>query len=444
MSCNRREFLQGLLTAAAGLSITGKSFASRLIRTHSETDAELELQVLDDLERTAFEFFWHESDPFTGLVRDRATLTGKENSVFSSIAATGFGLTAMCIGHERHYRPRAEIQARVRRSLRFMAEHAPAVHGFLYHWVDMRDGKRLGRSEVSPIDMSILLCGVLACREHFHDPQIRRDATKIYHGVDWTWALNGGQTFALDWTPEYGFSPLRWDAYCESMMLYLLGMGSPTHGIPDESWHAVRRPWLVYKDYRFISTPAPLFIHQYSHAWFDFRNRHDDYANYFDNSITACRAHRQFCEDLSSKYPCYSSQVWGITASDSSRGYVVWGGPPMQGPIDGTIVPAAAAGSLPFLLPESLAVLRNLRTYYGKQIWGRYGFADAFNPLTGWVGKDALGIDVGIGMLMAENARSQFVWNTFMRNPEANIAMQKAGFRLQSTLPSSNPGQSLL
>jgi hypothetical protein len=428
MSCNRREFLKSLAAGAVGLSVTGQSFASHVVRRSSGASADPEFQILDELERTAFEFFWQEADPFTGFVRDRATVNGRESNTLSSIAATGFGLTALCIGHERHYRPRAEIRARVRRSLQFMAEHAPTVQGFLYHWVDMRNGKRLGRSEISPIDMSILLCGVLACREYFHDPEIRRDASNIYHRVDWTWALNGGKTFALDWTPEYGFSPLRWDAYCESMMLYLLGMGSPTHPIPAESWHAVRRPWLVYKDYRFISTPAPLFIHQYSHAWFDFRKKQDDYTNYFENSITACRAHRQFCEDLSSKYPCYSSQVWGITASDSSRGYVVWGGPPTQGPIDGTIVPAAAAGSLPFLLPESLAVLRNLRTYYGRQIWSRYGFTDAFNPLTGWVSDDALGIDLGIGMLMAENARTQFVWNTFMRNAEANLAMEKAGF----------------
>lgn len=448
MSCNRREFVQTLLAGAVGLSVTGTGFASRLSRAHSMPSAGSdpflnELAILDDLERTAFEYFWQQGDPYTGLVRDRAKVAGNETNVFASVAATGFGLTAMCIGHERHYRSRAEIQARVRRSLNFMAEHAPTVRGFLYHWVDMRNGKRLGRSEISPIDMSILLCGVLACREYFHDPEIHRDASKIYHRVDWTWALNDGKTFALDWTPEYGFSPLRWDAYCESMMLYLLGMGSPTHAIPADSWHAVRRPWLVYKDYRFISIPAPLFVHQYSHAWFDFRNKQDDYANYFENSVTACRAHRQFCEDLSSKFPCYSPQVWGITASDSSRGYVVWGGPPTQGPIDGTIVPAAAAGSLPFLLPESLAVLRNLRAYYGKQIWKRYGFADAFNPLTGWVSTDALGIDVGIGMLMAENARSQFVWNTFMRSPEVNVAMEKAGFH--STAPVAvQPETSLL
>jgi hypothetical protein len=145
--------------------------------------------------------------------------------------------------------------------------------------------------------------------------------------------------------------------------------------------------------------------------------------------VLASQAHQQFCAELNHQFPCYSKKVWGITASDSRKGYVAWGGPPMQGPIDGTIVPAAAAGSLPFVYSDAVAVLKNLRSYYGNQIWKRYGFVDAFNPLTGWVSRDVLGIDVGITMLMAENARSQFVWNTFMRNREAEVAMDRAGFR---------------
>ena len=164
--------------------------------------------------------------------------------------------------------------------------------------------------------------------------------------------------------------------------------------------------------------------------------------NYYQNSVTASLAHRDFCEELRSQFPSYSRSVWGITASDSRTGYVVWGGPPLQGPIDGSIVPAASAGSLPFLLTESLSVLRNLRGYYGSQIWKRYGFVDAFNPLSGWVSPDVVGIDVGISMLMAENARTQFVWNTFMRNREVNAAMLKANFR--STLTPSSFARRLL
>ncbi len=380
------------------------------------------------MERSAFEFFWHEADPNTGLVRDRAKAVGGDARRMSSIAATGFGLTALCIGHRRRYRSRAEITQRVRRTLRFLADSAPHVNGFFYHYADMRDGQRFMLSEVSPIDTAILLCGVLTCRQYFRDRSIRRDATRIYERVDWPWAMNDGQTFSLCWTPELGFNRLRWDSYCESMMLYLLAIGSPTHAIGPECWRGFKRPTLTYRNYSFISAPAPLFVHQFSHAWFDFRGKRDDYADYFANSVLASQAHRQFCRDLSGSFPSYSDDLWGITASDSAKGYVAWGGPPLQGPVDGSIVPAAAAGSLPFVFPESMAVLRTLRRRYGRQIWKRYGFVDAFNPLTGWVDGDVVGIDQGISMLMAENARSEFVWRTFMRNPEVRSAMEKCGF----------------
>lgn len=427
MISTRRQFLRGALTGAVVLPLAVKTLASEL--PLSRPDLELrDSALLDELERSAFEFFWNEANPRSGLLLDRANADGGSSRRKASIAATGFGLTALCIGSERGYRPRREIEKRVEQTLHFLVHNAPAEHGFLYHFVDENTGQRLGKSEISPIDMSILLCGALTCREYFDSSEIRRDATMLYNRVDWPWVLNGAETFALDWKPEHGFSHLRWDSYCESMMLYLLAMGSPTFPIPAECWHAIRRPKMVYRGHQYISSPAPLFVHQFSHAWFDFRGRHDDYANYFDNSILASRAHREFCEELGHKFPCYSLDIWGITASDSSLGYVAWGGPPLLGPIDGSIVPAASAGSLPFFFPESIAVLRNIRSHYGKQIWKKYGFVDAFNPITGWASKDVLGIDVGISMLMAENARTQFVWNTFMRNGETKLAMERAGF----------------
>lgn len=427
MSFTRRHFLRVAMTGAAVLPLAGRTLASDLALDQPALTPG-DLSLLEEIERAAFEFFWNEANPITGLVLDRTRADGGSARRTASIAATGFGLTALCIGSERNYRPRKEIEQRVGQTLRFLAHNAPEEHGFLHHFVNENDGTRHGRSEISPIDMAILLCGALTCRQYFESSEINKDATTLYNRVDWPWALNGDKTFALDWTPENGFKRLRWDSYCESLMMYLLAIGSPTHPIPAECWHAIRRPEMVYRGHKYISSPAPLFVHQFSHAWFDFRDRHDDYANYFQNSVLASRAHREFCEDLSDKFPCYSGDVWGITASDSSSGYVAWGGPPLLGPIDGSIVPAASAGSLPFLPQESLAVLRNLRAQYGKQIWRKYGFVDAFNPLTGWSSKDVLGIDVGITMLMAENARSQFVWNTFMRNPETATAMELTGF----------------
>jgi len=427
MISTRRQFLRGALTGAAALPFAAKMLGSNLSSSHADL-ALSDSELLDQLERTAFEFFWNEANPVSGLVLDRANADGGSARRKASIAATGFGLTALCIGAERGYRPRREIEQRAEKTLSFLAHHAPAEHGFLYHFVHEDSGDRNLKSEISPIDMAILLCGALTCREYFHSREIRRDATQLYERVDWPWMLNGADTFALCWTPERGFSHLRWDAYCESMMMYLLAMGSSSAPVPAECWHAIRRAKMVYRGHQYISSPAPLFVHQFSHAWFDFRGKHDDYANYFDNSVLACRAHREFCEELSHKFPCYSGDIWGITASDSKLGYVAWGGPPLLGPIDGSIVPSAAAGSMPFMFSESLGVLRKLRAQYGKQIWKKYGFVDAFNPLTGWSSQDVLGIDVGISMLMAENARSQFVWNTFMRNPETGLAMERAGF----------------
>jgi hypothetical protein len=427
MISTRRQFLRGALTGAAVLPFAVKSLASGLPLSNPELKLS-DPVLLDDLERGGFEFFWNEANPETGLVLDRANANGGATRHKASIAATGFGLTALCIGAERGYRSRQEIENRVARTVRFLAQTAPAEHGFLYHFVDEDSGQRFRKCEISPIDMAILLCGVLTSRKYFSNQDMQREATVLYERVDWPWMLNGGKTFALDWTPEHGFSHLRWDAYCESMMLYLLAMGSPSAPIPAECWHAIRRPKMVYRGHQYISSPAPLFVHQFSHAWFDFRGKHDDYANYFENSVLACRAHREFCEELSRKFPCYSGDIWGITASDSSLGYVAWGGPPLLGPIDGTIVPSAAVGSLPFMYAESLEVMRKLRQQYGNQIWKKYGFVDAFNPLTGWASKDVLGIDVGISLLMAENARSQLVWNTFMRNQEAGLAMERAGF----------------
>jgi hypothetical protein len=426
MHYTRRTFLRSLLAGAAVLSVAERDFARKLLSA-GDSDSSDSL-LLDELQRASFDFFWNEADTRTGLVRDRADANGNDKRRLSSIAATGFGLTALCIGHHRKYEAESEIVDRVRTSLKFLAEEAPHVHGFFYHYVDMNSGQRIASSEVSPIDMAIFLCGVLTCREYFHDKEIRKNATRIYERVEWPWALDGADTFSLEWTPEFGFSPLRWDSYSECPMMYLLAIGSPTFPVPATSWRAIKRPWLVYEDYRFISSPAPIFVHQFPQAWFDFRHKRDQYADYYQNSVLAVKAHRQFCMDLKDKFSSYSEKCWGITASDSCNGYVAWGGPPLQGPVDGTIVPAAAAGSLPFLFSDSVTVLRHLREQYGERIWKKYGFVDAFNPLNNWIDRDVVGIDVGISMLMAENARTRFVWDVFMRNREARVAMEKCGF----------------
>jgi hypothetical protein len=231
----------------------------------------------------------------------------------------------------------------------------------------------------------------------------------------------------MGWTPELGFIQSRWDFYSELMMIYLLGMGSQSHPLPKDAWVAWKRTTFEYDGMRYIGSFAPLFVHQYSQAWFDFRRKRDHYADYFLNSAIATEAHRRFCVDLNPQFVDYSNALWGITASDSPRGYVVWGGPPAMGPIDGSIVPAATGGALPFQPEATLRVLRTIRDHY-PNAWCRYGFVDAFNPLTDWYNSDVIGINTGITMLMAENLRTGFVWDTFMKNPEAQRGMAGAGF----------------
>jgi hypothetical protein len=388
-------------------------------------------QLLDEVERAAFDFFWNEADSLTGQVRDRALLDGEsgrgEQRRIASIAATGFGLTGLCIGEWRGYGKAPAIRDRVRQTLRFLKRQTNE-HGFFYHFIDMKSGARAWNCELSSMDSSLLLCGVLTARQHFHDPEIQDLATSIYERVDWRWMLDGGETFSMGWKPDGGFLDSRWSHYCELMMIYLLGLGSPTHSVPAATWEAWKRPKVKFQEFEYISGNDPLFTHQFSQAWFDFRDKRDAYADYFENSATATRAHKRFCLSLRGEFPDYSNDFWGISASDSAAGYRVWGGPPRIGEPDGSVVPYAAAGSLPFLQPDCMRVLRTIRERYPKA-WGKYGFVDAFNPLTGWYNPDVLGIDMGITMLMAENSRSGFVWATFMKNKEMQNAMDKAGFK---------------
>jgi hypothetical protein len=384
-------------------------------------------QLMDDIERAAFDFFWTEASPNTGQIKDRAFATGSDTRKMSSIASTGFGLTALCIGDKRGYGNSAQIKARVITTLDFLANKMPHQNGFFYHFVDIESGARWAKDvEISNIDTSLLLCGVLFARQYYNDPQITSLANTIYQRMDWPWFLNGGATFSMGWKPESGFLPQRWDHYCELMMIYLLAVGSPTHPVSPDTWKAWSRPPISYAGYSYIYGDSPLFVHQFSHAWFDFRNKRDDYANYFQNSVDATKAHKQFCLSLKSQYSDYSENCWGITSSDYVKGYTAWGGPPAKGPIDGTIVPCATAGSLPFAFTDCIAVLRHIRSSYGSLAWKRYGFVDSFNPLSNWYDSDVIGIDQGISMLMAENQRSGFVWQTFNSAPEIQKAMTAA------------------
>lgn len=385
---------------------------------------------LDDLERCGCLYFIEQASAATGQVLDAASATNTTGALdtrrMASIAATGFGLSALCIADQRAYHPHEEILEQVRRTLRFHAEKMPHDHGFFSHFTDRETGVASRGSEISSIDTAIFLCGVLTARAHFYrDAEIVKLATILYERVDWPWMLNGSNTFSMGLRGGK-FLTSHWDKYCELMMLYLLAIGSPSHPIDPACWLAWTRPKMSYAGFDYITAVDPLFVHQYSHAWFDFRSKRDAFADYFTNSILATRAHEAFCLSLGTPY---SADYWGISASESRHGYIAWGGPPSFGGIDGSVVPYATAGSLPFLPDACLRVLRSLKEKYGKLAWGRYGFCDALNPSENWYDPNFLGIDVGISVLMAENLRTGFVWETFKRNREIPLAMRRAGFK---------------
>jgi hypothetical protein len=432
---SRREVMRQLLGAGGCLSFARLLSALPLVQQSEPRPATLsglavlsseDDMFLNDLESANFNFFWEQASSKTGMVKDRCHVHTDDDGIVASIAATGFGLTALCIGDRRGLVSRSAALERVLAALRFLWKKLPNHRGFFYHFANINTGERVWDSEVSSVDTAILLCGILTCREHFRQPEVVELANLIFNRVDWTWLSEDTSLLPHGWTPEVGFLPSRWDYYSELMMMYLLGLGSSAHPLKEETWTAWKRLTFEYDGLRYIGSFAPLFVHQYSQAWFDFRGRRDKFADYFQNSVIATEVHRRFCLELGKQYSGYSDDLWGITASDSNRGYVIWGGPPATGPIDGTVVPSAAGGSLPFQPEATLRVLKSIRTRYGAA-WSKYGFVNAFNPLANWYDSDVIGIDTGITMLMAENLRTGFVWNTFMKTAEAQRGMRRAG-----------------
>ena len=397
--------------------------------------------ILDDLEKRSFRFFWEHSDPSTGLTLDRARTTGEapkageDHYRVASIAATGFGLSGLCIAADRGWVPREEAIERARRTLDFFANRAIHKNGWFYHWMDAVSGERRWSSEISSIDTALLLGGVLTVKNCFSEKNdIARLADKIYRRVDFRWMLNGDPYLpSHGWRPENGWIPNRWHDYSEQMILVLLAIGSPTYSISPHAWWAWERTWMSYDKYRYLAAVSPLFIHQFSHAWVDFRNRKESqvpFVDYYKNSVDATNSQRDFfIKVLSKDFPKYSANIWGLTASDYQGGYVAWGAPPRHDMIDGTVVPCAPAGSLMFTPEISLAALKEMKERFGDKIYGRYGFADAFNPHNGWVDTDVIGIDLGITLLSAENLRSGKVWYWFMRNPEIVRALDLVGLK---------------
>lgn len=387
---------------------------------------------LDEIERTAFLYFAENADPVTGLVKDRAPAdgSGAGKPDVASMASTGFGLSALCIGAGRGWMPKDEAAARARRTLEFLVERSTQVRGWFYHFT-LQDGSRTWNSEVSSVDTGFLLAGALTAKGCFSgDKEIGRLADALYARMDFRWMMNGGDMLSHGWYPESGFIRTSWDTQSEHLLLTLLAIGAPSSPAPVSAWKAWRRETRAYGPYSYSGAAAPLFIHQYPQAWFDLHHLRDSAApgtDLFANGVAATLAHRRFCVDISTAFPSYNADVWGITASDGSDGYHAWGGPPATPDIDGTVVPCAAGGSLMFLPREALATLKVMKARWGDKVWRRYGFVDAFNPRSGWYSRYTLGIDAGMTLLAAENLRGGAVWRWFMGNPEPRRALRLSG-----------------
>jgi hypothetical protein len=430
--------------------------------------------MVDDLERRTFDWFWDSADPKTGLVPDHYP-----GQSFSSIAAVGFGLTAYGVGVERGYITRAQAIERTLATLRFFKsapqnaseDDAAGYRGFYYHFLDMKTGKRFDRGvELSSVDTTLLLGGVLFAQTYYDrdtpaEREIRQLADDIYRRVDWPWMQAHAPLISMGWTPGGQFIPSDWKGYNEGMLVYILALGSPTHPVKPDAWKA----WLSTNDTTWgefygqtFLTFAPLFGHQYSHVWVDFRGIRDDWnrkhdLDYFENSRRATYSQRSYAIANPGKWTGYDANVWGLTAcngpgdivartGDRTRnfmGYSARGAGLDYVSDDGTIAPTAAGGSIAFAPEIVIPALEAMKQRYGKWIYDRYGFVDAFNPSfhtraglrtgrlvpeLGWVDTVQLGIDQGPIVLMIENWRSDFVWKVMRRNPYIRKGLEQAGF----------------
>ena len=368
-------------------------------------------RFLDRLEYDAILYFAREVNPANALIKDSS-----RPGAPCSVAAVGFGLTAICIGESRGWIERRQAYERVLKTLKTFRDKVPHERGFLYHFLDMRTGSRAWNSEVSSIDTALFLAGALFAGEYFKGTEAQAIARGLYERVDWPWMLNGKKILCMGWKPESGFLWYYWDSYNEAMLLYALAIGSPTHPIPKESWFAWERPVGTYDDYTLVyCITGCLFTYQYSHAWIDFRRLYDGDINYFDNSVKAVKANRAFCVDNAGTYTTYGEDSWGLTACLGPDGYKGYGAKPGEGLNDGTITPSGMAGSIVFAPEESIRGLKYLYEKHRNFLYGKYGFKDAFNLDRQWWAEEYLGIDVGISLVMIENYRTSLIWDTFMK-----------------------------
>lgn len=379
-----------------------------------------ETNTLFELQHRAFDFFWLEANPETGLIKDRAKNHGIDRYDISSIAATGFGLAALPIAVEHGWISRQQAEDRAILTLRTFADKLPQEHGWFYHFVNWKSGDRAWKCEVSSVDTGWLLCGALFAGKYFGS-EAQMLADTIYRRVDFNWMLTDGgakpdsKTLSMGWKPESGFIKARWDTYSEHLALEVLALGSPTLPIPIEAWNGWKRNIGEYNGHKTFKC-GPLFTHQYSQAFVDFRQRKDSFGfDYFETARQATLADRDFCIAQQTKFKTYGTNIWGLSACDNPFGnYVAYGAPPGEAVSDGTISTWNLIASVAFAPNLVTAAVEQMNKQF-PQLWGRYGFSGAFNFDKNWFAPDVIGIDLGAALLMIENYRSEFVWREFMK-----------------------------
>ncbi|MFD2615409.1 glucoamylase family protein [Paenibacillus gansuensis] len=434
----------GILALAAMLVVSGCSSGGGSKPVSRGVAAKLDKETESMLEResrASFDFFWNEANREKGskgygLVADRAP----GNPGLSSVASTGFGLSALVIGAERGWVSRKEAEERALGTMRTLLDHAAKEHGFLYHFLNLADGTRAPGSEVSVIDTAIALNGAITAGSYFGG-EVQKAAEALAGQVEWPWYIDpANQQFYMGYSPENGFAG-HWDFYAEQLMMYVLAAGSASHPVPGDLFYKFQRDTRPYKDGEpFIhSWFGSIFTYQFSHAWFDFRGMKDrEGVDWWVNSVRASEASRAYAGDMAATYSTFGTDAWGITASDGPGGYNGLYGSPPSGfddtahTTDGTLAPAGALGSIVFTPEASIAALKH---FAGKsELWGKYGLTDAYNEAVSpaWVGPDVIGIDKGITLLMIENYRSGLIWEMYMKSSIVQAGAKAVGLSAAS------------
>lgn len=384
----------------------------------SETDREL----LNKIEQASLQYFIRLSYKTTGLTKD-SSRSGSP----ASIAATGFALAAIAIGHSRGWISPELAEKQLTKTLRTLLHKAEHKNGFFYHFLDVQTGERVWNSEASSIDTALLVAGALVAAQYYPGTPIEKMARQIYKRVDWPWMMNGTLLMSMGWKPESGFLPYYWDTYNEHLILQALAIGSPTHPIPPKAWQEWLRTEDIYNDKRIVySYSGSLFTYQFPQAFIDFKKLDDRGINYLENSRLATLANREYSLSFQEKYKGYSENSWGLSASVGPGGYKAYGAKPGEGIHDGTLAPYAAISSIVFTPEESLQAIRHFYFEHGKKLYGYFGFKDAFNLDKNWWADEYLGIDQGITVLMLENFLNDgIVWKKFMALEEIQLWIKK-------------------